>query len=64
MLVLTRKNCESIRIGNDISIVILDIQGGKVRLGIEAPKDVAIVRDEIISDQRETIQRKASLNLV
>lgn len=64
MLVLTRKNCESIRIGNEISIVILDIQGGKVRIGIEAPKDVAIVRNEIISDQQETIQRKASLNLV
>jgi carbon storage regulator len=47
MLVLTRKKSESIVIGNNIRIHIVDIRGEKVRIGIEAPEDVSIFRDEI-----------------
>jgi carbon storage regulator len=47
MLVLTRKKEESIRIGDDITIKIVDIDNRQVKLGIEAPKHVAINREEI-----------------
>ena len=47
MLVLSRKKNESIVINNDISIVIVEIRGDKVRLGIEAPKEVPVHRREV-----------------
>ena len=47
MLVLSRKQNEGIRIGKDVRVVIVETHGGKVRLGIEAPKDVDVDRDEI-----------------
>lgn len=45
MLVLTRKLNESIVIADNITITVVEIRGDKVRLGIEAPKEVSIVRD-------------------
>ena len=47
MLVLSRKKNESVVINDNITIVIVEIRGDKVRLGIEAPKDVAVHRKEI-----------------
>ena len=47
MLVLSRKKKESIVIGNDIVIVVVEIRGDKVRLGIEAPKEVPVHRREV-----------------
>ena len=47
MLVLSRKKDESIVINDDISIVVLEIKGDKVRLGIEAPKEIPVHRREI-----------------
>ena len=47
MLVLARMKNEKIRIGEDIEIVIVDIRGNSVRLGIKAPKSVAIDRQEV-----------------
>ncbi|HHN63781.1 MAG TPA: carbon storage regulator [Nitrospirae bacterium] len=47
MLILTRKSDEAIRIGDDIVVKILEIKGGQVRLGIEAPKDKRIYREEL-----------------
>jgi len=47
MLVLTRKPDEGILIGDDISIKIIEIKGGAVRIGIEAPRDKKIYRQEI-----------------
>ncbi len=49
MLVLTRKKEQKIRIGQDIKITILKIQGNQVSIGIEAPKNTQIVRDELIN---------------
>ncbi len=47
MLVLTRKKNESIIINDDITIVVVEIRGDKVRLGIEAPKEVPVHRREV-----------------
>ncbi|MFL2870698.1 MAG: carbon storage regulator CsrA [Pirellulaceae bacterium] len=53
MLVLSRKKNESIVINNDITIVVVDIRGDKVRLGVEAPKEVPVHRREVF----DAIQR-------
>ena len=47
MLVLSRKNGECINIGGDIEVKVLDVRGGRVRLGFSAPPDVNIQRQEI-----------------
>ncbi len=54
MLVLSRKTSETIVIGDSIKIMVIEIRGDKVRLGIEAPKDVTVHRQEIY----EAIQRE------
>ena len=53
MLVLSRKKNESIVINNDIKIVVVEIRGDKVRLGVEAPREVPVHRQEVY----EAIQR-------
>ena len=47
MLVLSRQKDESIMIGDDVKITIVDVRGDKVRLGITAPKSIAVHREEI-----------------
>lgn len=47
MLVLSRKKNESIVINNDITVTVVEIRGDKVRLGIVAPKDVPVHRQEV-----------------
>ena len=47
MLVLSRKAEESMYIGDDIKITVLDIRGGQVRIGITAPQEVKIHREEV-----------------
>ena len=47
MLVLSRKKNESIVINNDITIVVVDIRGDKLRLGVEAPKEIPVHRREV-----------------
>jgi len=53
MLVLTRKLGERITIGDDISITLIEIKGGHVKLGIEAPRSIDIHRQEIYERIRE-----------
>ena len=50
MLVLSRQKDESIMIGDGIRITIVDVRGDKVRIGIEAPKDVKIFRTELYEE--------------
>lgn len=50
MLVLTRRNGESIIIGNSIRITVVDIASGGVRIGIDAPSEVSIYREEIYDE--------------
>lgn len=47
MLILTRKSGEGIRIGDSITLKIIEIRGNQVRLGIDAPKNVSVHREEI-----------------
>lgn len=54
MLVLTRKKDQSIVINNDIKIVVVEIRGDKVRLGIEAPKEVPVHRHEVFDAIADT----------
>ncbi len=61
MLVLTRRIGESIRIGDDIAIRILDIQRGQVRIAIAAPREVPVHREEIYEQVREQNQSAASI---
>jgi carbon storage regulator len=54
MLVLSRQKDESIMIGDNVEITIVDVRGDKVRLGIAAPKDIPVHRKEVY----EAIQRE------
>jgi carbon storage regulator len=57
VLVLTRKSGEKIQIGDDITILIMDVKGKHVRIGIEAPSDVKVHREEIfIKIQEENLK--------
>jgi carbon storage regulator len=47
MLVLSRKQSERIRLGKDIVVTVVRVAGDKVRLGIEAPSDIVVLRDEL-----------------
>lgn len=59
MLVLSRQRDESIMIGDDVEIIIVDVRGDKVRLGITAPKEIPVHRREIYDAiQREKGQKK------
>ena len=64
MLVLTRRRGEAITIGSNIRVVVLDIKGGQIRLGIEAPSTVEIHRDEICVRIQEENQSAACTGVV
>ncbi len=53
MLILTRKLGETIRIGNEIEVTILDIKGRQIRVGINAPSDITVHREEVYQIIRE-----------
>lgn len=59
MLVLSRQKDESIIIGDDVEITIVDVRGDKVRLGINAPKNITVHRKEVYEAiQREKAEKK------
>lgn len=62
MLVLSRKKNESIVINNDITIVVVEIRGDKVRLGVEAPKEIPVHRREVYDDIKQKAAAKALLD--
>ena len=49
MLILTRRVGETITIGNDVTVKVLNVTGNQIRLGIKAPSDVAVHREEIFN---------------
>jgi carbon storage regulator len=54
MLILTRRVGETVRIGDDVTVTVLTVKGTQVRIGIDAPKNVVVHREEIF----ERIQRE------
>ncbi len=50
MLVLSRNTEQSILIGEDVEVTILEIKGNQVRIGIKAPEDVVILRNELVEE--------------
>jgi carbon storage regulator len=48
MLILTRKCGESLFVGDDVKITLVEVKGGQVRIGIDAPKGIKILREEIL----------------
>lgn len=47
MLILTRRVGETLMIGHEVSVTVLDVQGHQVRIGVNAPKDVTVHREEV-----------------
>jgi carbon storage regulator len=60
MLVLSRKLSQQIMIGSEIVITVVKIEGNHVRLGIEAPRGVSILRDELVARQEPNEGRAAN----
>nr|PZN31997.1 MAG: carbon storage regulator [Actinomycetota bacterium] len=68
MLILTRREGESIRIGHDIVITVVEIRGNQVRLGVEAPRSIQVHRaevyDQVVEENRaavSTLDRAAEI---
>ncbi|MCS7204280.1 MAG: carbon storage regulator CsrA [Leptospiraceae bacterium] len=62
MLILTRKTNQSIMIGDEIEIVIVEVRGDQVKLGIKAPKNIPVHRSEVYKEIQEQ-NKKASSSL-
>ena len=58
MLILTRRVGETVMIGNEVTVTVLGVKGNQVRVGVNAPKDVAVHREEIY----ERIKREGDLD--
>jgi carbon storage regulator len=63
MLILTRRSGESVMIGNDVTVTVLDIKGRQVRVGIRAPKNVAVHRKEVFERIEREKQRDSDKEL-
>ncbi|WP_078431753.1 carbon storage regulator CsrA [Metabacillus halosaccharovorans] len=62
MLVLTRRISESIKVGEDIEITVLSVNGDQVKIGINAPKDIDVHRKEIYLSIQESNSEAASIS--
>ena len=62
MLILTRRVGESLMIGDDVTITVLGVKGNQVRIGVKAPKEVAVHREEILNRIEEASAEKEPLS--
>jgi len=62
MLILTRRVGESLMIGDDVTITVLGVKGNQVRVGVKAPKEVAVHREEILNRIEEASTEKEPLS--
>ncbi len=60
MLILTRRVGESLMVGDDITVTVLGVKGNQVRIGVNAPRDVAVHREEIYERIHEDDKPKAA----
>ena len=60
MLILTRRVGETVMIGNDVTVTVLGVKGNQVRVGVNAPRDVAVHREEIFERIRREEQAQAA----
>ena len=60
MLILTRKVGESLIIGDDISLTILNVRGNQVKIGVKAPKDISVHREEIYQRIKQAEDKQQS----
>lgn len=56
MLILTRRVGETVMIGNDVTVTVLGVKGNQVRIGVNAPRDVAVHREEIFERIKREVQ--------
>lgn len=67
MLILTRRAGEALKVGDDVTITVLGIKGNQVRIGIDAPKDTAVHREEIyqrIEDEKSGAEREVKADTI
>jgi carbon storage regulator len=60
MLILTRRVGEALMIGDDVTITVLGVKGNQVRVGVNAPKEVAVHREEILNRIEESAPREVA----
>ncbi len=60
MLILTRRVGESLMIGDDVTITVLGVKGNQVRIGVDAPKEVVVHREEILNRIEDAASREAA----
>lgn len=64
MLILSRKRDQAIMIGDEIELTVIEIQGDQVKIGIKAPKNVAVYRKEVFLEIQNENKKAASNNIV
>ena len=63
MLVITRQKGQVIHIGDDIEVMVVDVDGDRVRLGINAPRSIPVLRSELIEATKDANKAAASTNV-
>ena len=61
MLVLSRKESQKIKLGDSIVLTIVRVSGDRVRLGIEAPEDIVILREELETEEKSQIKKQLNV---
>lgn len=64
MLILTRRQGENIIIGKDVQVRVLNIKGNQVKLGFEAPKNIVIVREELIGQPKKEKVKEIEIPII